>query len=66
MVRDTSSVMGAQEQRPATGPWVPFPRGVRAGQWPERRCTLWGYLGMATCRGMPFFFFFEDLFIVIG
>lgn len=51
VVRDTSSVMGAQEQRLATGPWVPFPRGIRAGQWPERRCTLWGYLGVATSRG---------------
>ena len=56
-MRETSSVMGAQEQRLATGPWVPFPRvlgshrGVREGQWPERRCTFWGYLGVAMSRG---------------
>lgn len=39
------------------GPWAPFPRvlgshrGVRERQWPERRCTFWGYLGVAMSRG---------------
>ena len=56
-MRETSSVIGAQEQRLASGPWAPFPRvlgshrGVREGQWPERRCTFWGYLGVAMSSG---------------
>lgn len=51
VVRDTSSVMGAQEQRLATGPWVPFPEALErgSGQSGGALCgVIWGW---RTSRG---------------